>query len=50
MNKKLVKKQGFRLAKLARPIKIRNVDGSNNKEGSVTHEVEVNMYYKGHME
>ena len=33
-----------------KPIKVKNIDGSNNKGGSITHEVEVNMYYRGHME
>jgi len=42
--------QSFKLEKLTRPIKIRNVDGSDNKGGSVIHEVEVNMYYQGHVE
>ena len=50
MSKRLVKKQGFKLEKLAKPIKVRNIDGSNNKGGLITHEVEVNLYYRGHME
>ena len=45
MSKRLAEKQGFKLEKLVRPIKIRNMDGSDNKEGLVTYEVEVNMYY-----
>ena len=39
-----------KLEKLKRPIKVRNVDGSDNKGESITHEVEVNLYYRGHME
>ena len=31
-------------------IKVRNVDGSDNKGGSITHEVEVNLFYRGHVE
>jgi len=50
MSKKLAERQGFKLEKLDKPIKVRNVDGSDNKGGSITHEVEVNMYYKGHVE
>ena len=49
MSKRLVEKQGFKLKKLTKPIKVRNVDGSNNKGKSITYEVEVNMYYKGHV-
>ena len=50
ISKRLAEKQGFKLEKLARPIKIRNVDENNNKEGSVTYKVEVNMYYREHVE
>ena len=47
MSKRLADQQGFKLEK---PIKVRNIDGSDNKGGSITHEVEVNMYYRGHVE
>ena len=50
MSKKLAEKQDFKLERLTKPIKVRNVDGSDNKGGSITHEVEVNMYYKEHIE
>ena len=29
---------------------VRNVDGTNNSTGAITYWVEVNMYYKGHVE
>ena len=29
---------------------MRNVDGTGNSGGVITHEVEVNMFYKGHVE
>jgi len=50
MSKRLAEKQGFKLEKLKKPIKVRNMDGSDNKGGSITHEVEVNLYYRGHIE
>ena len=50
MSKKLAERQGFKLEKLNKPIKVRNVDGSDNKGGSITHEVEVNLFYRGHVE
>ena len=50
ISKRLAERQGFRLEKLNKPIKVRNVDGSDNKGGAITHKVEVNMYYKGHVE
>jgi len=44
------KKQGFKLKKLDRPMYIRNVDGSLNKEGPIKYMVKVNIYYQGHRE
>ena len=29
---------------------MRNVDGTRNSRDAITHEVEVNMFYKGHVE
>jgi len=29
---------------------VRNVNGSNNSEGSITHQVEVNIYFKNYVE
>ena len=37
MNKRAAAKHGFMLQKLKRPIKVRNVDGTNNSEGAITH-------------
>jgi len=31
-------------------VAVRNVDGTNNSAGAITHWVEVNVYYKGHIE
>jgi len=28
---------------------VRNVDGTGNNKGAITHEVKVNMFYKGHV-
>jgi len=50
MDKRVAAKHGFMLQKLERSIKIRNVDGTNNSGGAITHQVEVNVYYKGHIE
>jgi len=49
-NKKFVEKNGFKLENLDRPVRIRNVDGTKNSRGLVTHEIEVNVYYQGHVE
>ena len=50
MSSEFAKKQGFKLKKLERPMQVRNVDGSFNKEGPIENTVEVNIYYQGHRE
>jgi len=50
MDKRTAEKYGFRLQKLERLIMVRNVDGTNNSGGAVTHQVEANVYYKGYVE
>ena len=50
MSLEFMKKQEFKLKKLERPMNIRNIDGSLNKEGLIEHTVEVNIYYQGHRE
>ena len=50
MSLEFVRKQEFKLKKIERPIYVRNVDGSFNKEGPIEHMIEVNIYYQGHRE
>jgi len=50
MSLEFARKQGFKLKKLDRPMYVRNVDSSLNKEGPIKHMVEVNIYYQGHRE
>jgi len=50
MDKKMAAKHGFRLQKLERPVVVRNVDGTNNSREAITYQVEVNMYYRSHVE
>ena len=50
MSSEFAKKQGFKLKKLERPMNVRNVGGSLNKEGPIENMVEVNIYYQGHRE
>jgi len=50
MSSEFAKKQGFKLKKLERPINIRNVNRSLNKEGPIENTVEMNIYYQGHRE
>ena len=50
MSSEFARKQGFKLKKLERPMHVRNVDRSLNKEGPIEHTVEVNIYYQEHRE
>jgi len=50
MDKRIVAKHEFKLQKLERPIMVRNVNGTNNSGGAIIHQVEANVYYKGHVE
>jgi len=50
MSKKYAERESFKLIKLEKPILVRNVDGTGNSGGAILHEVEVNMYFKGHVE
>jgi len=45
MSSEFARKQGFKLKKLEKPVNVRNVDGSFNKEGLIENTMEVNIYY-----
>jgi len=46
----MVARHRFRLQKLEKPIVVRNINRTNNSTRAITHQVEVNMYYKSHIE
>ena len=50
MSQTLAQKGGYGLIKLNQPIQVRNIDDTGNSGGTITYEVEVNMFYKGHVE
>ena len=50
MSSKFARKQGFKLKKLERLIQVRNVDRSFNRKEPIENTMEVNIYYKGHIE
>ena len=50
IDRKIAAKYSFRLQKLERPLMVKNVDGTYNSRGAITHQVEVNMYYKNYVE
>jgi len=49
MNKRTAAKHRFKLQKLERPIAVRNVNKTNNSREAIMHQVEYNVYYKGHV-
>jgi len=49
MDKRMAARYGFKLQKLERPIMVRNMDRMNNSGEEITHQVEANVYYKGHV-
>ena len=50
MDKQTAARHGFKLQKLERPLVVKNVDSTNNSGGAIMHQVECNVFYKGHME
>jgi len=50
VDKKFVEEHGFKLEKLDQPIEVKNVNGTSNSRGNITHELECNVFYKGHSE
>jgi len=50
INRKMAAKHGFRLQKLDRLVMVRNVNSTNNSTEVIIYQVEVNMYYKNHIE
>jgi len=49
MDRQTAARHRFKLQKLERLIAVRNVDGTNNSRRAITHQVECNVFYKGHM-
>ena len=50
IDRKIAAKYRFKPQKLERPVMVRNMDRMNNNAGSITHQVEVNVYYKSYVE
>jgi len=50
IDRKMTKKHGFKMMRLERPLKVKNVDETENSRENITHQVEVNVFYKNHVE
>jgi len=50
MDTAFVKEKGFRMEKMKKPLLVKNIDGSVNIGRAIMHQVECNMFFKGHIE
>jgi len=50
MDRQTAARHGFKLQKLERPLIVKNIDGTVNSGGAIIHQVECNVFYKGHVE
>ena len=50
MDMTFAKKKRFKMEKLKKSLLVKNMDGMVNAGGTITHQVECNMFFKGHME
>jgi len=50
MNTTFAKEKGFKMKRIKNPLLVKNVDGTANVGGAITHQVECNMFFKGHVE
>ena len=49
MDMTFAREKGFKIEKLKNPLLVRNVDGTVNAGGAIIHQVECNMFFKGHI-
>ena len=50
MDTTFAQEKGFKMEKLKNPLLVRNIDGMANVGGAIIHQVECNMFFKGHVE
>jgi len=50
MDTAFAKRKGFKIKRLKNSLLVRNIDGTVNVEGAIMHQVECNMFFKGHVE
>jgi len=50
MDTTFAREKGFKMEKLKNPLLVRNMDGTVNVGEAIMHQVECNMFFKGHME
>ena len=50
MDMTFVREKGFKMERIKNPLLVKNVDGTVNVGGAITHQVKCNMFFKGHVE
>jgi len=50
MDTTFAKEKGFKMKRMKNPLLVKNVDGTANVGGAITHQVKCNMFFKGHVE
>ena len=50
MDTTFAREKEFKMEKLKNPLLVRNIDRTANVGGAITHQVEYNMFFKGHVE
>jgi len=50
MDMAFTKEKGFKMEKMKKPLMVKNMDGTINVGEAITHQVECNMFFKGHVE
>jgi len=50
INTTFAKEKGFKIERIKNSLLVKNVDGTVNVGGAITHQVECNMFFKGHIE
>jgi len=50
IDRKTTAKYGFRLQRLERPVRVKNINGIYNSGEVIIHQIRVNVYYQSHIE
>ena len=50
MDTTFAREKGFKMERMKNPLLVKNVDGTVNMGGAITHQVECNIFFKGHVE
>lgn len=50
MDREIARRHGFKMTKLKRPLKVKNMNRMENSRGNIMHQVKVNIFYKNHVE